>query len=103
MEEIEIRVRPTDDNRYIVLIIYDITDNKRRLSMVRCLEQFAVRVQKSAFEGFLTLKQYECISELASRIINAEEDSLRIYILYDHTRVRSWGIGDIKEDDVIIY
>lgn len=28
MEEIEIRVRPTDDNRYIVLIIYDITDNK---------------------------------------------------------------------------
>ena len=44
MEEIEIRVRPTDDNRYIVLIIYDITDNKRRLSMVRCLEQFAVRV-----------------------------------------------------------
>ena len=94
MEEIEIRVRPTDDNRYIVLIIYDITDNKRRLSMVRCLEQF---------EGFLTPKQYECISELASRIINAEEDSLRIYILYDHTRVRSWGIGDIKEDDVIIY
>lgn len=56
MEEIEIRVRPTDDNRYIVLIIYDITDNKRRLSMVRCLEQFAVRVQKSAFEGFLTPK-----------------------------------------------
>lgn len=103
MEEIEIRVRPTDDNRYIVLIIYDITDNKRRLSMVRCLEQFAVRVQKSAFEGFLTPKQYECILELASRIINAEEDSLRIYILYDYTRVRSWGIGDIKEDDVIIY
>lgn len=52
MEEIEIRVRPTDDNRYIVLIIYDITDNKRRLSMVRCLEQFAVRVQNPHLKDF---------------------------------------------------
>lgn len=35
MEEIELK--PDDDSRLIVLIIYDIVDNKRRTSMVKCL------------------------------------------------------------------
>ena len=48
---------PVDRHRYIVLAIYDIVDNKRRNKMVKYLEQYATRVQKSCFEGFLTLKQ----------------------------------------------
>ena len=99
----EFQVRPTDDNRYIVLIIYDITDNKRRLEMVHCLEKYAFRVQKSAFEGLLTPRQYDQMAYFASKIIDEKEDSLRMYILYDHTRVKSWGKGDVKMDDVIIY
>ena len=43
-----------DERRCIVLVIYDITDDKRRTKMVRCLERYGVRVQKSAFEAFLT-------------------------------------------------
>ena len=35
-----------DDKKYIVLIIYDITDNKTRNKMVACLEKYGVRVQK---------------------------------------------------------
>ena len=42
-----------DERRYIVLVIYDIVDNKRRNHMVACLERYGVRVQKSAFEAFL--------------------------------------------------
>lgn len=38
-----------DDNRKLVLIIYDIVDNKRRLAMVKLLESYGRRVQKSAF------------------------------------------------------
>ena len=31
-----------DDKKYIVLIIYDITDNKTRNKMVACLEKYGV-------------------------------------------------------------
>ena len=44
----------TDRKKLIVLVIYDITNNKKRKKMVKCLEQYAIRVQKSCFEGLLT-------------------------------------------------
>lgn len=102
-EEKEWEIRPADDNRYVVLAIYDIVNNKRRTAMVRFLEQYAVRVQKSAFEGLLTPSQIEEMTERGSGLIDPKADSLRVYILYDHTRVISYGVGDVRDDDVIIY
>lgn len=32
-----------DTRRYIVLVIYDIVENKRRSKMVKCLERYGVR------------------------------------------------------------
>lgn len=101
MEEKELV--PRDRRRYIVLAIYDIVDNKRRNAMVKCLERFAVRVQKSCFEGFLTVEQYETMQEEASRLVDESVDSLRIYVLHSHAHVVSWGRGLLKTDDVIIY
>lgn len=104
MDDLEpTREAPLDRKRYIILAIYDITDNKTRLAMVRCLEQYAVRVQKSAFEGYLTKDQYDRMKEEASALIDEGEDSLRIYLLQDHTRVISWGRGPVRTDDVVIY
>ena len=101
--EEEIELRPTDDGRLIVLVIYDIVDNKMRNRMVKCLSGYAVRVQKSCFEGFLTMRQCEEMELRASRLIDPSTDSLRVYRLRDSAFVRSWGLGDVKEDDVIIY
>ena len=101
MNEKEIAV--TDVSRYIVLAIYDIADNKRRQNMVKCLSRYAVRVQKSWFEGILTTKQCSQMEKYASRIINDSEDSLRIYRLRDHTKVKSWGRGHIETEDVVIF
>jgi len=94
---------PKDRRRYIVLVIYDIVDNKRRTKMVKCLERYAVRVQKSCFEGFLSTEQYERMGRESSRLIDETEDSLRIYVLHSHAHVVSWGRGERKSDDVIIY
>ena len=55
-----------DERRYIVLVIYDITDDRRRTRMVKCLERYGIRVQKSAFEAFLMEKKYERMMELTS-------------------------------------
>ena len=41
------------DKKYFVLIIYDISDNKRRNNMVKILSSYGFRVQKSAFEAML--------------------------------------------------
>ena len=92
-----------DERRYIVLVIYDITDDRRRTRMVKCLERYGIRVQKSAFEAFLTEKKYERMMELTSGLIDPATDSLRVYLLANHTSVRSWGIGDRHVEDVVIF
>ena len=92
-----------DERRYIVLVIYDITDDRRRTRMVKCLERYGIRVQKSAFEAFLTEKKYERMMELTSALIDPATDSLRVYLLTNHTSVRSWGIGDRHVEDVVIF
>ncbi|MBD8975634.1 CRISPR-associated endonuclease Cas2 [Veillonella magna] len=90
------------EKQFIVLIIYDIVDNKTRSRMVKCLEQYGVRVQKSAFEALLTEVQYRKLIRESQRIINHQVDSLRVYILDDVVNVYTWGIGERKEQDCII-
>ena len=92
-----------DERRYIVLVIYDITDDRRRTRMVKCLERYGIRVQKSALEAVLTEKKYERMMELTSGLIDPATDSLRVYLLANHTSVRSWGIGDRHVEDVVIF
>ncbi len=91
-----------DERRYLVLVIYDITDNKRRTRMVKCLEGYGLRVQKSAFEANLTRKIYEAMVEKASRLIDVKTDSLRIYMLSNRAFVRSWGKKTKHFEDSII-
>lgn len=92
-----------DERRYIVLVIYDITDNKRRNRMVKCLERYGMRVQRSAFEAFLTKRKYEYLVGEAQNLIDGTTDSLRIYLLASHTMVRCWGADTKPVDDVIIF
>ena len=60
--------------------------------IIKCLESYAVRVQKSAFEGRLTKKQYERLITKSVQIIDENTDSLRMYILDDVLDCYSWGV-----------
>ncbi len=91
-----------DKRKFIVLMIYDIVDNKMRNKMVKCLEQYGVRVQKSAFEALLDRKQYQRMLAESSALIDEETDSLRVYILDDIIDVYTWGIGERRETDCIV-
>ena len=42
------------------------------------------------------------MKDKASRLIDENEDSLRIYVLRDPLAVRTWGRGDAHMEDVII-
>lgn len=83
-------------------MIYDIVDNKRRNKMVKCLEAYGVRVQKSAFEALLNRWQYEKMLRESSILIDEAVDSLRVYVLDDIIDVYTWGIGERKETDCVI-
>lgn len=90
------------ERKFIVLMIYDIVDNRRRNKMVKCLEAYGVRVQKSAFEALLNRRQYEKMLRESSILIDEAVDSLRVYVLDDIIDVYTWGIGERKESDCVI-
>lgn len=79
-----------EDDRIFVLIIYDIVDNKRRLKFAKFLLSYGFRVQKSAFEAFVS--HYKC-KRLIERIplFVAKGDSIRLYKLTGKGQVMAWG------------
>lgn len=91
-----------EQRKFIVLMIYDIVDNKMRTKMVKCLEHYGVRVQKSAFEALLDRRQYQKMLAESSALIDPATDSLRVYILDDIIDVYTWGIGERRETDCIV-
>ena len=44
--------------RYFVLVIYDIVDNKKRLKLSKYLLAKGIRVQKTNFEKMITKEKY---------------------------------------------
>lgn len=85
----------------LILVIYDITDNKRRSKFVKLLESYGKRVQKSAFEMILNQKQYdELVAKIPLYII--QEDNVRIYKLRLEGEVLAWGSNLTQAEEVVI-
>lgn len=63
------------ERRYFVVICYDIYDNKRRRNFVKFASRYALRVQRSVFEGELSKNKYE---DLISKVVYhiADEDNV---------------------------
>lgn len=91
----------TSKNKKLVLVIYDIVDNKRRNKFVKFLEGYGVRVQKSAFEMIINSNQY---NQMVQRIpfLIGEEDNVRVYKLKLEGDVKAWGSGMSEAEDIII-
>ena len=45
--------------KYLIVVIYDIIDKRRRAAFAKYLQRFVIRVQKSAFECILPNAKYE--------------------------------------------
>lgn len=91
-----------DKNKKLVLVIYDIIDNKRRSKMVKLLEGYGIRVQKSAFEVLVRDSQYREMI-LGIEAIMSEEDNVRIYRLNSSNEVMLFGLSmTAYEDELII-
>jgi len=65
----------------LVIVSYDISDDKRRTKLAKRLCGFGIRVQFSVFECDLTLKQMALLQKTIRHIILQDVDSVRIYKL----------------------
>ena len=91
-----------DADKKLILIIYDIIDNKRRTKMVKLLESYGTRVQRSAFEALINRNQYSKIIEGIKKTIS-NEDNVRIYRLNSSNEVFLLGESySVYEEEVII-
>ena len=90
-----------NDNKKLILVIYDVTENKRRYKLVKFLEKFGKRVQKSAFEMILDDSGYRRLMCSLPRYIEPE-DNLRVYRLPLNGEVTAWGSEITEQEEVII-
>lgn len=88
-------------DKKLVLVIYDITDNKRRYKFVRFIERYGQRVQKSAFELILDSRQYRKLLKEITAVIDPQ-DNIRVYKLPLSGEVTAWGGKFTDEEEVII-
>ncbi len=95
------KTESSPDDKKLVLIIYDITDNKRRSKFVKLMENYGVRVQKSAFEAIISTKQYNSLIERIPYYIT-DEDNIRVYRLKLTGHIVSWGSNAPEAEEVII-
>ncbi len=87
----------------LILIIYDIPDNKRRSKFVKLIQSYGHRVQKSAFEAILTESKYNKLLRDIPKYIKAE-DNIRVYRLNSDVKIDCWGsiITPIPDDIIVV-
>lgn len=102
MEENRFDTELQYEEKVFVLVIYDITDNRRRRKLERFLRGYGFRVQKSAFEAKIRKKAYrKLISGLSD--FAGEEDSIRVYKIIGKGKVTSFGKKqEVLDEEIII-
>lgn len=90
-----------DSSKKLVLVIYDIIDNRRRTKMVQLLESYGMRVQKSAFEVLVSDRGYSKLTEDIGKIMSSD-DNVRIYRLNSSNEVILLGTSVTAYHDEVI-
>ena len=77
----------------LILVIYDIPNNKRRQKLSNFLEGYGRRVQRSAFECFLTLSEMKKLYEQLTKLVIPAEDDVRLYWINADSMSRTLTLG----------
>ena len=91
------------NGKNFVLIVYDISDDKKRLKFSKRLLAYGFRVQKSAFEAFISNSKYNKLIKFISKMEICKTDSIRIYKFNGYGEVTYFGdCTKIPNQDVIV-
>lgn len=88
----------------LVMISYDVVDDKKRLKLMKFLKDYGNRVQKSVFECNLSPETYHQVRSRVEKIINKKKDRVRYYRLCKEcsNKVEISGWGEVTEDNEFI-
>ncbi len=84
----------------LVIISYDIQDDKKRTRLANKLKDFGPRVQYSVFEAEITAEELKRMRKLLKEIPLEEKESIRLYQLCStcKSRIKIWGSGEVTDD-----
>ena len=77
----------------LVLVVYDIPDDKRRTKLATFLEGYGRRVQYSVFECFLNLQGMRKLYDQVRRQVKDTEDNVRFYWISEEAMSSVLTIG----------
>ncbi len=75
-------------NEQFVVVVYDISDNKRRTKLHKRLQDYGTPVQYSVFECVLPAEDVEKMKRVVAKIIRPRKDHVRYYVLCHACRQR---------------
>jgi CRISPR-associated protein Cas2 len=89
----------TKQKQYVV-VIYDISDTKRRNKLVKVMKSYGGRVQLSAFEFLLKPRDYQTmLAKLDAFYEKEENDQIRVYKFRGETDVVIYGDEELAQDN----
>lgn len=77
----------------LVVVVYDISDDRRRTKLSDFLEGYGRRVQESVFECFLTLAEMRALHQKITHRINVKEDNVRMYWISKEAVAQTLTLG----------
>jgi CRISPR-associated protein Cas2 len=77
----------------LVLVVYDIPDDRRRVKLATFLEGYGRRVQYSVFECFLSLQEMKILYDKVKKRVKPELDNVRFYWIAADALPRTLTIG----------
>ena len=85
-----------------VILVYDIATeepkDQQRLNKVRkVVRRYITHVQKSVFEGELTMSKLERMKSEILRVVDRERDSVIIYVLEDNAKYERQLLTDVPD------
>lgn len=78
-----------------VIVAYDITNNRRRLKVMKMMQGYGEHVQESVFECDVEPSVYRKMVQRLGKLINLQADNVRLYHLCapDVQRIEQLGVG----------
>lgn len=90
--------------RSFYVLAYDIACNKRRARIAKAIEALCERVQGSVFEAYLSPAELAALLRKTDKIMQVEEDTLRVYTLCAacKTRIITRGHGHVTPPPAVV-
>ncbi|MFW5697990.1 MAG: CRISPR-associated endonuclease Cas2 [Fimbriimonadaceae bacterium] len=89
----------------LVVVCYDIADDRRRNKVAKILEGYGERVNFSVFECWLDRRRYNKLMQRLRRRVHPDQDVVRVYRMCASCADRREGLGEYELtalDEVIV-